>query len=126
MGTLTSLIQCLIRVTYHNAWQELMICGLDTPIFNQALVNFQHICALFDQEFGENVLYSDHILKAQGRGEACTIEVSNRFFTALKDAGSNPIAILFKKGVDPNGYLAALLSEGDLIHTEENTVTYYK
>ena len=72
------------------------------------------------------MLYSDHILKAQGGGEARAIEVLNRFFTALKDAGSNPIAIPLKKGVDPNGYLAALLSEGDLIHTEENTVAYYK
>ena len=94
--------------------------------FKNALKNVKQICVLFDWEFGEDVLEDSHILKAQGRGTASAIEITNRFFTLLKDAGCNPISVPFEKGVNPKGYLAAALSGGDLVYTEENKVTYYK
>ena len=114
------------RVTYNDIRQELIICGLDTPTFKQALENFRKISYLFDREFGEGILDDGHILKNQDGGSASAIEVSNRLFTPIKDAGDKPNRAPFEKGVDPKGHLASMLSGGKLVHTEENTMYYYK
>ena len=113
-------------MAYSNIRQELTISGLDTPIFKQALKNTGDICAFFDEVFGENKLDDSHILKRQDGDLAGAIEVANRFFTPLKDAGPRPTSVPFKKGVDPQGHLAAMASDGEHIHMNDNAVYYCK
>lgn len=111
-------------MTYKGIRQELVIYGLDTPTFSQSIANISKIRFFFDREFGENIL--EDTLENQGNKPASAIEMSNRLFTPIKDAGQHPEHVPFEKGVDPKGHLMLLLSEGELVHTEENSVYYYK
>ena len=106
--------------------QEITICGLDTQVFKQAVANCQDICTLFDREFGEGVLDDGHILKAFNGTPDSAIEVSNRFMMPLKDVGEGLVAVPFGRGVDPKGFLTIAVAGGEFIHTEENSVSYYK
>lgn len=53
-----------------------------------------------------------------------TVEVSNRFFTPVKDAETNEI-VPFNTHVDPNGVLSAVDSSV-YRHTVDNKVGYYE
>ena len=96
------------------------------PIFKQALKNMGNICAFFDEVFGKSKLDDSHILKRQDSNLAGTIKVAKQFFTPLKDAGPKPGSVPFEKGVDPQGHLAAIASDGEHIHMDDNTVYYCK
>ncbi|KAJ7710926.1 hypothetical protein B0H17DRAFT_1190594 [Mycena rosella] len=101
--------------------QQVEICGLGTPTFNEAAGKISSVVDRFEQYLAGAELGS---IPDTGSNAAKIFQASNRLFTARSDAPTEQDNS-FERGVDPLKVLHKLKGN-ELIHAPENIVRYYK
>ncbi|KAF7977068.1 hypothetical protein HWV62_4860 [Athelia sp. TMB] len=114
------------RMTYRSATtsarylqQSFTLTGFNNPSFNMAVEGAYSIA----ESLGR---HADNMAPwYPGRFEECVaVEVCNRLFT--RQNNDNPLAAVdIESSIDPHGSLLTLAG-GEYVHTEENTVRYFK
>ena len=101
--------------------QSVMLSGLSSPMFDEAIASIYEIQDMFRRTAVDGTLeewipsvFQNHL----------SIDIGNRYFTprqyALQD---QPIA--FSPSVDPHNILSEAMGD-QLVHVEENHVEYYE
>ena len=99
--------------------------GYGTTTFENAITSAQEIYGLFDRNVQEASLES-WTLTTNSVAQGITLEASNRYLTAKRDAPDMP-PVPISPLVDPHGVLEKLTKEGfGFLHGEENEVHYYQ
>ncbi|KIL65175.1 hypothetical protein M378DRAFT_77339, partial [Amanita muscaria Koide BX008] len=102
--------------------QGVMLVGLDTPTFNNALDAIDEIYGIFGRTLPEGTLEpGDSITRA----ENCILHASNRLLTPKRDALNTKVLEL-PNGVDPHGVLRATIDEGEYLYCDDNEVKYFE
>lgn len=101
--------------------QSVMLTGLSSPIFHEAIASVYEIQDLFRQTVVKGTmeewapsLFQNHV----------SIDVGNRYFTPRKYALQDQ-QIEFGASVDPHNILSEAMGD-QLVHVEENHVEYYE
>ncbi|KAK7032221.1 hypothetical protein VNI00_013395 [Paramarasmius palmivorus] len=99
--------------------QRILLTGLGTPTFNQALDGLVRLDSLLRLNLRDTPKEL-----AQNIGGHPTLGITNRYFTSKRMANEEE-HIGFNDSIDPKGILEAF--RGDtLVHTTENKVFYYR
>ena len=96
------------------------ITGLGSPTFGKAVESLTKIHALYCRFVPKDKLQAMSIVDSYK--EFSSIELSNRYFSARKEA-PNESHIPFTKELDPKGILAKAMGT-QFIHSEQNVVKY--
>jgi hypothetical protein len=103
--------------------QGVSLLGCGTPTFEEALDAAQEIYGIFDRNV-EDASLESWTLTAAAMTKGHTLEASNRYLTAQRDA-PQMVSVPIPTSIDPRGILAKLTKEG-FIYGEENKVQFYQ
>jgi hypothetical protein len=102
--------------------QSVMLTGLSSAKFNDALASMRAIEDMFRQMVPHGTM--DDWAPSSFRGHT-TIDISNRYFTPAHRASQDDEQVLFSVAVDPDRILSMAMGN-EFIHTEDNEVEYYE
>ncbi|KAK7037367.1 hypothetical protein VNI00_011117 [Paramarasmius palmivorus] len=107
-------------VSPRHVQQRVLLTGLDSPTFAEAMQGLARIDGVLRQAIRE-----DHPRALLGETEGyTTVEIANRYFTSKKVTREEH-HVNFTKEVDPKGILNDLRGEA-FVHTQDNVVEYYQ
>ena len=96
------------------------ITGLGSPTFERAVESLTKVHAFYSRFVPEDKLQANSVIDLYK--EFTSIELSNRYFSARKDA-PNELHIPFTKELDPKGILTKAMGT-QFICSEQNVVKY--
>jgi len=102
--------------------QSVMLTGLSSSKFNDALVSTRAIEDMFRQMIPTGTMDDWAPSSFQGH---MTIDISNRYFTPAHHASQDDEQVPFSVTVDPDRILSMAMGN-EFIHTEDNEVEYYE
>jgi hypothetical protein len=99
------------------------LTGFGTKTFETGIKSLHALHAFFDRHLPEDKLGECTIIDQCD--DHLGIHLTNRYFTTRRESQSQTAqAIKFPAEVDPQGFLAGLVSD-QFAHTEQNEVKYY-
>ena len=101
--------------------QSLMLTGLSSPKFDDAVLSVQAIGDIFQQQVGDGSMEVWVPSAFQGHP---SINVGNQYFTPSQHALQD-CQVSFSPVIDPDNILSEAMG-GDFVHTEDNEVEYYE
>ncbi len=102
-------------------WQSMMLTGLSSPKFNDAIMSMRAIEDIFRRQALDGNM--DLWVPSAFQGHP-SIDVGNRYFTPWQHALQDR-QISFSPTVDPDSILSEAMGE-EFVHTEDNEVEYYE
>jgi hypothetical protein len=99
----------------------MMLTGLSSPKFNNAVQSIQAIEDIFRRQVVEGNMELWVPSSFQGHP---SIDVGNRYFTPRQHALQDR-QISFRQAIDPDNILFEAMGE-EFVHTEDNEVEYYE
>ena len=102
--------------------QSVMLTGLSSPEFNDALASIHAIEDLFRQQVTEGTM--ERWVSSTFQGHA-SIDIANWYFTPHNQALQHDHQVPFSVVVDPDHILSMVMGD-EFIHTEDNEVEYYE
>jgi hypothetical protein len=99
----------------------MMLMGLSSPKFNNAVQSIQAIEDIFRRQVVEGNMELWVPSSFQGHP---SIDVGNRYFTPRQHALQDR-QISFRQAIDPDNILFEAMGE-EFVHTEDNEVEYYE
>lgn len=102
--------------------QGVILVGLSSPMFEQALEAVEEIYDVFNRAIAEGQLEENDLIS---RVEEHALHASNRIFTPKKEASDGTRKLQIPQEIDPRGILKAIADEGGYVYTEDNVVEYY-
>ena len=99
----------------------MMLTGLSSPKFNDAILSIRAIEDIFRQQVGDRSMEVWVPSAFQGHP---SIDVGNRYFTPCQHALQDR-HISFSPAIDPDNILSEAMGE-EFVHTEDNEVEYYE
>lgn len=101
--------------------QSMMLTGLSSPKFNDAILSIHAIEDIFRRQAVEGNMEVWVPSLFQGHP---SIDVGNRYFTPRQHALQDQ-QISFSQAIDPDNILSDAMGE-EFVHTEDNEVEYYE
>jgi hypothetical protein len=101
--------------------QSMMLTGLSSPKFNDAIQSIHAIEDIFRRQVAEGNMELWVPSAFQGHP---SIDVGNRYFTPRQHALQDR-HISFSPAIDPDNILSEAMGE-EFVHTEDNVVEYYE
>ena len=102
--------------------QSVMLSGLSSPRFNDAMASTRAIEDMFRQVIPTGTMDDWALSSFQGY---TTIDISNRYFTPAHLASQDDEQVPFSTSVDPDRILSVATGK-EFIQTEDNEVEYYE
>ena len=102
-------------------WQSIMLTGLSSPKFNDAILSIHAIEDTFRQHIVDGNMEVWDPSSFQGHA---SIYVGNQYFTPFQHALQDR-QISFNPSIDPDNILSEAMGE-EFVHTEDNEVKYYE